>query len=33
MSLFEVIHGYKPRKPLHLLLMSLHARVSESVES
>jgi hypothetical protein len=33
MSLFEIIHGYKPRKPLHLFLMSLHARVSESVES
>jgi len=32
MSLFEVIHAYKPKKPLHLL-MSLHARVSESVES
>jgi len=33
MSLFEIIHGYKPMKPLHLFLMSLNVRVSESVES
>jgi hypothetical protein len=32
MSPFEVVHGYKPRKPLDLLSMSIHARVSESVE-
>jgi hypothetical protein len=33
MSSFEVVHGYKPRKPLDLLPMSLHARVYESAES
>ncbi|KAL3577705.1 hypothetical protein D5086_019209 [Populus alba] len=33
MSPFEVVHGYKPKKPLDLLPMSLHARVSESAES
>jgi len=33
MSPFEVVHGYKPRKPLDLLPMSFHARVSESAES
>lgn len=33
MTLFEVVHGYKPRKPLDLLPMSLHARVSESAKS
>jgi len=33
MSPFEVVHGYKPRKPLDLLPMSIHARVFESVES
>jgi hypothetical protein len=32
-SSFKVVHGYKPRKPLDLLPMSLHARVSELVES
>jgi hypothetical protein len=32
-SSFEVVHGYKPRKPLDLLPMSLYARVSELVES
>ena len=26
---FEVVHGYKPRKPLNILLMSLHAKVFE----
>ena len=30
MSPFEVVHGYKPRRPLDLLLMSSDARVSES---
>ena len=30
MSPFEVVHGYKPRRPLDLLLMSPDARVSES---
>jgi hypothetical protein len=33
MSPFEVVHGYKRRKPLDLLPMSLHARVSELAES
>jgi len=33
MSPFQVVHGYKPRKPLDLLPISLHARVSESAES
>jgi hypothetical protein len=33
MSPFEVVHGYKPRKPLDVLPMSLHAKVSESAES
>ena len=33
MSPFEVVNGYKPRKPLNLLPMSIHARVSESAES
>ena len=28
MSPFEVVRGYKPRRPLDLLPMSLHARVS-----
>ena len=27
MSPFEVVRGYKPRRPLDLLPMSLHARV------
>jgi hypothetical protein len=30
MSPFEVVHGYKPRRPLDLLPMSPHARVFES---
>ena len=30
MSPFEVVHGYKPRRPLDLLLMSSHDRVSVS---
>jgi hypothetical protein len=33
MSSFEVVHGYKPRKPLYLLPMSLHTTVSELTES
>ena len=33
MSPFEVIHGYKPRKPLNLLPMSTRARVSELAKS
>ena len=32
MSPFKVVHGYKPRKPLDLLPMFIHARVFESVE-
>jgi hypothetical protein len=32
-SPFEVVHGYKPRKLLDVLPMSLHAKVSESAES
>ena len=33
MSLFAIVHGYKPRKPLDLLLMSFHAKVYGSTES
>jgi hypothetical protein len=33
MGPFEVVHGYEPIKPLDLLHISLHARVSESTES
>ena len=32
-SPFEVVHGYTPRKPLDLLPMSPHVRISESVEA
>ena len=32
-SPFEVMHGYTPRKPLDLLPMSLHVRISESAEA
>ena len=32
-SPFEVMHGYTPRKPLDLLPMSPHVRVSESAET
>ncbi|GFZ18574.1 hypothetical protein Acr_27g0003130 [Actinidia rufa] len=32
-SPFEVVHGFKPRKPVDLLPMSPHTRVSESAES
>ena len=31
--LFEVVHGYRPRKPLDLAPLPTHARVSESAES
>lgn len=30
MSAFEVLHGYKPRRPLDRLPMSSNARVSKS---
>ena len=30
---FEVVHGYTPRKPLDLLPMSPHVRISESIEA
>uniref|UniRef100_A0A2N9EPA1 Chromo domain-containing protein n=1 Tax=Fagus sylvatica TaxID=28930 RepID=A0A2N9EPA1_FAGSY len=33
MSPFEVVHGYKARKPLDLLPMSPHVRMSESAEA
>ena len=33
MSPFEVVHGYKPKNPLDLLHMSIHAKVSKSTES
>ena len=29
---FEVVHGYTPRKPLDLLPMSPHVRISESAK-
>ena len=32
-SPFEFVHGYTPRKPLDLLPMSPHVRISESVET
>ena len=32
-SPFEVVHGYTPRKPLDLLPMSPHVRISEYVEA
>ena len=32
-SPFEIVHGYKPRKPIDLIPLPLHALVSESVES
>ena len=32
-SPFEVVHGYTPRKPLDLLPMSPHVRISESAEA
>ena len=32
-SPFEVVHGYTPRKPLDLMPMSPHVRISESVEA
>ena len=33
MSLFEVVHGYKLRKPTNLIPLPHHARVSITVES
>jgi len=33
MSPFEVVHGYKLRKPLDILLMSLYARIFKLAES
>ena len=33
MSPFEIVYGYKPRKPIDLILLPTHAHVSESVES
>ena len=32
-SPFEFVHGYTPRKPLDLLPMSPHVRISKSVET
>ena len=32
-SPFEVVHGYIPRKPLDLLPMSPHVRMSKSAEA
>ena len=32
-SPFEVVHGYTPRKPLDLLPMSPHVKISESAEA
>ena len=32
-SPFEVVHGYKPKRPLDLVPLPAHARVSESAES
>ena len=33
MSPFEVVPGYCPRKPIDLVPLPLHARMSESAES
>ena len=32
LSPFEVVHGYKPKKPLDIFPMSLHAKMSKSIE-
>jgi len=32
-SPFEVVHGYKPRKPIDLIRMTQHPRVSESASA
>ena len=32
-SPFEVVHGYTPKKPLDLLPMSPHVRISESAKA
>jgi len=29
MSSFEIVHGYKPKKPIDLIPMAQHPRVSE----
>jgi len=33
MSLFKVVHSYKPRKPIDLILMTQHPKVSESASA
>jgi len=33
MSPFEVVHGYKPRKPIDLILMTQQPRLSESASA
>jgi len=33
MSPFEVVHDYKPRKPIDLVPMTQHPRVSESASA
>jgi len=33
MSQFEVMHGYKPKKPIDLVLMTHHPKVSESASA
>jgi len=32
-SPFEVVHGYRPRKPLNLIPLPVHTRISKSAES
>ena len=32
-SPFEIVHGYKPNKPLDLIPLPVHTRVSESASS
>ena len=32
-SPFEIVHGYKPRKPIDLIPLPSHARISKSAES
>ena len=33
MSPFEIVNGYKPRKPIDLIRMAQHSRVSESTSA
>jgi len=33
MSPFEAVHGYKPKKPIDLILMTQHPRLSESASA